>query len=69
MKGLNIPPHITLIIGIVLVIIMRTVFNTESTIPGFIQLFGVVLVFIGLAGLIGRLFRKKKTHEPGNTGR
>ena len=56
---MNIPPYITLIVGIILIIIVRTILNTHGIVPQFIQFFGVILVIVGSAGLIGKLFRKK----------
>ncbi len=56
---MNIPSCITLITGIVLIIIARTVLNTQGDILQFTHFFGFILVIVGFAGLIGKLFRKK----------
>lgn len=60
MKNLNIPPHVSLIIGIILIVIARVILNTQGIIPQFIQFFGMILAIVGIAGLIGKIFRKKK---------
>jgi hypothetical protein len=59
MKNINIPPHITLIAGIILIIIARTILNIQAIIPQFIQFLGFILVIVGFAGLLGKIFRKK----------
>jgi len=59
MKNISIPPQISLIIGIVLIIIARIILNTEETIPQFVQFFGFILIIVGFAGLLGKLFSKK----------
>ncbi|MDO8558805.1 MAG: hypothetical protein Q7R84_00530 [bacterium] len=63
MKNINIPPHISLIIGAILIIIARTVLNTQGVVAQFIQFFGVIVVVVGVAGLIGKIFRKKKINQ------
>ena len=59
MKNINIPPYITLIAGVILIAIARTILNTQAVIPQFIQFLGFILVVIGIAGFIGKLVRKK----------
>ena len=59
MKNVSIPPQISLIIGIILVIIARIILNTKETIPQFVQFLGFILAIIGFAGLLGKLFSKK----------
>jgi len=62
MKNINIPPHISLFVGIVLIIIARTILSPEAVIPSAIQFLGFILVVLGIAGLIGKLFSKKTTN-------
>lgn len=62
MKNINIPPYTSLITGIILIIIVRVLLNTQAVIPQVIQFLGFILVILGIAGLIGKLFRKKTTN-------
>lgn len=59
MKNINIPPYITLATGIALIVIVQIALNTQATIPQFIQFLGFILVVVGFAGLLGKLFRKR----------
>lgn len=59
MKNISIPPKITLASGIILIVIVRIILNTEQVISQAIQFLGFIFVIIGIAGLLGRLFRKK----------
>lgn len=63
MKNINISPSISLITGIILIIIVRVLLNTQAVIPQAIQFLGFILVILGLAGLIGKLFRKKTINQ------
>jgi len=63
MKNINIPPHISLIVGIILMVIFRTLLNVKGVIPQAINLLGFILVILGIAGLIGKAFRKKPVNQ------
>jgi len=58
MKNINIPPHISFIAGVVLMIIGWIFLG--GVISDFIGFLGFIVAAIGFAGLIGKLFNKKK---------
>jgi len=60
MKNIVIPPYISLGAGIVLIILVRILLNTEQVIPQFIQFFGFILVIIGIGGTLGKLLGKER---------
>ncbi|MDP3889072.1 MAG: hypothetical protein Q8Q25_00825 [bacterium] len=61
MKNFTIPPIISTLIGVALIIVIRLpLFNHESTVVLAIQALGFFIAVIGFAGLIGKLLKKKQ---------
>ena len=58
MKNFSIPPYVTLVIGVALMILGWLVL--EGVIPQFFGFLGFILTVIGFAGVIGKLFKKAK---------
>lgn len=64
MKNYQIPPLATLITALILIFLMRLPFwNSEAVIVKAIQGLAGVLFFIGIAGLIRKLFVKKDVRK------
>ncbi len=59
MKNINIPPHITLILGIILIVISSFLVEIDEIVFYFILFLGIVLTTIGVAGLAIELFGKR----------